>query len=142
MRCFNCQFENMPGITVCGRCNSRLDLEKVEFEPPRASSIRAITHFQTCWYKVKQAFSGLRNIRIPRFIRRPEPISGKGLAWSIIPGLGHLKTQRRRTGKILLGLWLVFLLLMFLSIGTTWTTFWIMCMIAVHTYAIMTFFRS
>jgi hypothetical protein len=38
MQCGSCQFENMPGIEVCGRCGARLDLadETLDVHPPRA----------------------------------------------------------------------------------------------------------
>ena len=28
MQCGSCQFENMPGIEVCGRCGARLDFAR------------------------------------------------------------------------------------------------------------------
>ncbi len=38
MQCASCSFENMPGITVCGRCGARLELATVSIDvhPPRA----------------------------------------------------------------------------------------------------------
>lgn len=72
----------------------------------------------------------------------PEPIDGRALAWSFIPGLGHLKTGRRRWGRILLPTWLGFLALALLSIGTWWLQFMLAGLVAVHALAVVTLFAA
>src|SRR4051812_25378422 len=37
MQCRNCQFQNMPGVAVCGRCSTSLSLgAEIDVNPPRA----------------------------------------------------------------------------------------------------------
>ena len=40
MQCLSCRFENMPGLTVCGRCGSVLDVRgaAIDVHPTRASA--------------------------------------------------------------------------------------------------------
>jgi len=142
MQCSSCTFENLPGARLCARCGSRLDLDGVTVEPPRASRHNAATAVRRTAYRLRSqcpdfaaVWAGLKRLH-------PEPLDGRALAWSFIPGLGHLKTGRRFWGRVLLPAWLGFFALMVLSLGTGWTQYMLVAMISVHTLAIVTLFAA
>jgi len=72
----------------------------------------------------------------------PEPIDRRALAWSFVPGLGHLKTGRPAWGRVLLPAWVVFLMLTILTVGTHWSRYMLAGMIAVHALALVTLFAA
>lgn len=142
MQCSSCTFENLPGAQRCARCGSRLEFDGVAVEPPRASRHHAATAVRRAAYRLRLHCPDFAKLWSGLGILIPESIDGRALAWSIIPGLGHLKTGRRRWGWVLLPAWLGFLMLMVLSIGTVWTPFMLSGMIAVHTLAVVTLFAA
>jgi signal peptidase I len=64
------------------------------------------------------------------------------LAWSIVPGLGHLKTNRFRLGRAILIIWLILLAMTVLSIGTTWTWLLVSGMVVTHAVAVLSLFAA
>lgn len=137
MRCWNCGFENFPGAQACARCTSAMSLGQVAIEPPRASAL----HFGTRLRRLINRFS----IQLPDFramwarthILIPEAVDWPAILWSIVPGLGHLRTGHRRIGRVLLFAWIAFLALAVFSIGATWMLYFFMGAILVHSLAFM-----
>src|SRR5947209_16589193 len=61
MKCVNCQFQNMPGSTVCGRCGTALGLATataIDVHPPRAGRWRKRVREAL---PVRRAYFGLRD---------------------------------------------------------------------------------
>lgn len=138
MQCLSCGFENLPGLTACGRCASPLDLRAVGVQPPRAGRLRIATR------TARAAVVAHRlGVRLPRgtFVRRliraivPERLDVRALLLTIVPGLGQKYTQRPMLGRAILCAWLGLLALLILSLGTTWQSLCFMLMAAVHTLA-------
>src|SRR5437764_12938278 len=60
MQCTNCQFQNMPGTDVCGRCGTSLALRSaaIDVHPPRA---RALTKRLRRALPVRRAYVTVRD---------------------------------------------------------------------------------
>lgn len=142
MQCWNCGFENMPGLAACARCTSTLDLTAITIEPPRASRWRVQSHIDRAAHRIAAALASLGRIVIVFPVLIPERINWRALAWSIVPGLGQIRDGRRRLGRALLGTWLALVVLLVLSIGTTWQALCYMLMVAVHALAVVTVFAA
>jgi hypothetical protein len=123
-----------------------LYLTDVGVEPPRASRWRTGTHIARFYHGTTSVLDGLR--RLSKGIWNstrvvvPEGLDWTALAWSFIPGLGHLKTERRNLGRILLWSWLGLLALTLLTLGTEWARYCLGGMVAVHTLAIVSLFGA
>jgi hypothetical protein len=142
MRCWSCEFENLPGLGSCARCGSSLELAQVAIEPPRASPLRLVTRAGRAGRRVFARTPDFRAIWQALRHITPEPISGSALAWSIIPGLGHRFTGRRRLGRILLPIWCGLLALAILSLGGRLAWWFLSLAIATHAVAILSLFAA
>ncbi len=142
MQCLSCTFENFPGASLCARCGSRLDLDDVVIEPPRASPRNTATTVRRTGNRLRLLCPDFGKLWRSMGVINPEPIDNRALRWSFIPGLGHLKTGRRQWGRVLLSVWLLFFMLMIVGIGTHWSWFMLSGMVAVHTLAIVTLFAA
>ena len=61
MQCVSCQFHNMPGLPVCGRCGSSLALgDTIAVHPPRASGRRRALR-QFIDYPLRRLWFGLQS---------------------------------------------------------------------------------
>lgn len=139
MQCFNCAFENIPGMERCVRCQSLLGLSQVTVRPPRASGVRWGTRLRRACHQAGAA-AGDAWRALPRW--RPTSQVGvpwEAVAWSIIPGLGHLKHGNKLTGWLLLGGWLTLLLLAVLTVGLNWCAWCLAGAAAIHAAAILSF---
>jgi hypothetical protein len=138
MECLNCGFENIPGTPTCARCQSVLNLGDVAVVPRRASSLRVATRLLRVWYWFSTQLPTLSRL-LPRW--RPvtfEPVPWRALALTlVVPGLGHLHEGHRRFGRVLLGLWLLFLLLAVATVAGPWSIWWLMGAITVHATALI-----
>ncbi len=120
MECRNCTFQNTPGLALCVRCQSRLDLSGVDYLPPRA-------HGGAAWRGLKRrlrTWANRADEQIDRAAKRVRAachpdVDWGALAWSIIPGLGHLRLGQRVTGLSFLVLWCLLLLIALGNVGTT-----------------------
>ncbi|MBU0641493.1 MAG: hypothetical protein KKB50_21750 [Planctomycetes bacterium] len=143
MQCWNCGFENIPGMHACSRCSSALELADVAIEPPRRTAHRAgATALTRLVNRVRAAAesgwnAAERSAQQVRFIPNAADRSVT-LAWCVLPGLGHLRAGLRFAGTLFLGLWLLFLLLMVASLATEWSWMCLAAMIAVHGLSITT----
>ena len=137
MQCWNCGFENLPGLAACGRCASSLSLDAVAIEPPRAygwsgrSSIERARHRLT---GILRRIAALRGA----FVALPaEEVTGRVLFCSLVAGLGHIVTGRRLFGGLFLSLWLATLVLLGVSFGTDWQPWALVLVVAVHALSIV-----
>lgn len=142
MQCWSCTFENLPGAQLCARCGSRLSLVGVAVEPPRAGRHHAATAVRRTGYRLRSLCPDLTWLWDRLGVLIPESLDSRALAWSIVPGLGHLKTGRRKWGRVLLPAWLGFFVLMVLAIGTNWARFMLAGMVVVHALAVVTLFAA
>lgn len=72
----------------------------------------------------------------------PEPVSLPALAWSIIPGLGHLRIRQPHLGWSLLCIWLTLLLLALVSLGAFSHSFFWSGVIVTHAVAFVSLFAA
>lgn len=135
MECPSCQFHNMPGSRACVRCGTGLDLSGVDFVPPRASGSMAVRGVRT---RADRAVTIAGNfwlalsnqIHLAPFNLRH--VTAGDLAASIIPGLGHARSGRRETGRVIFAVWTASLALTCLSVGTNW--FWLFATLVIGTH--------
>ncbi len=141
MQCANCGFENLPGLAACARCMSTLCLDAFAVEPPRAGRGRLRTRGARWFHRWVGGMPDFRAWWRQLRIVIPEPLDWRALAWSFIPGLGHLKT-RRTLGQLLLPAWLLLFACTLLTLGSTLSWWFLTAMIAVHALAVTTLFAS
>jgi hypothetical protein len=125
MQCPSCRFENIPGLTICGRCGSLLELKgaAIDVHPPRASS-RAKRRRR--WFSARRYYQArdalqdsldrtagtlVQDLRVPL----PEPDIAPRL---IVPGWAHIHTGMVLRGWIFLGVFLTLLALGLLFWGS------------------------
>lgn len=141
MQCPSCQFENMPGITVCGRCGAQLQRSPatIDVHPPRASVRAKRWRRWFPWYRYEAALRSAVG-RLPA-LRTPE------LDWDrlpsgifmrmVVPGWPQTYMGQPRRGRWMLGAFLVLLAAGMLSIGTTFGALLLGTAMAVHISSIM-----
>lgn len=124
MQCLNCGFENMPGLSRCGRCESPLTMEAFSVEPRRASALRVGTHFEQLLNVARRLIRIPLNYKWPRWVPRSyAPQLWPALTRTIIPGLGHLRIGNRVAGWAFFIIWSIFViggLITFPSDTTVW----------------------
>ena len=126
MQCPSCRFENIPGLTSCGRCGSVLDFNAIAFDvhPPRASHASKVLRR---WFPRRRVYQArdlavatlertggtfINDLRVPL----PEPEIAPRL---IVPGWAHLRMDLRIRGWAYLGGYLVLLALGILNWGNS-----------------------
>lgn len=127
MQCPSCQFRNMPGVAICSRCGANLRLESLEIDvnPPRAADRnfwqRNLPHFTLHGGRYWPRFRDfLTQTRISIFGEwdvpdvDPEPVMRR----LIIPGWPQIYCGNVRRGQLFLGLYLLFLCLGLLWMGS------------------------
>jgi hypothetical protein len=140
MQCVSCRFENMPGVSACGRCGSPLGLQTlaVDMQPPRAGAwskrLRRWTPFRSVYYGARDA--GRATARTAWF---QDVLQGTALGTPmgvlgrlIFPGWAHLYLGQQALGRMFLGSWLVLLLLVFLLYGSTPGSIFLGLVFSVH----------
>lgn len=142
MQCPSCHFENLPGGEACARCASPLRPSPGAIEPPRASRFRVVTQARRVRYQLRNLAPDLSAWRARLDALLPEQLHWRALAWSIIPGLGHLRTARPRLGWTLLLTWLVCLAASIVTVATGWNWLFFTAMVATHTVAILAVFAA
>ena len=143
MQCWNCGFENIPGLKACARCASALSLDGIDVEPLRSSALHLTTHMERASNRVRSIFPFYA--RLIGWLARPFPVLAELLAylrswrvilWSLVPGLAQIKTRRPKSGRVLLSIWLALLLLAIGSIGTDWTWYLVSAMVLTHAVSV------
>jgi hypothetical protein len=125
MQCPSCQFENMPGLTACGRCGSRLDLRAatIDVTPPRASRrarrLRRLVP-RRGFYRLRDRVSDLlrwagRSLEVDSRVPLPELGVAARL---VVPGWAHFHQGLTIRGGIYLGAYLVLMGLGLISWGS------------------------
>lgn len=124
MQCPNCEFNNMPGSTDCGRCGSTLQANAltIDVHPPRAA---ASSKFWRRFFPGRVAYRLRDEVRhVRREVGRSVDRVGftrptAGAVWRmIIPGWALLHVGERRTGLAFLYGWALLILLTFLFYGS------------------------
>jgi hypothetical protein len=142
MQCANCNFFNMPGSEVCGRCGTSLMLGGVtvatDVTPPRAGRLakrlRRVAPMRRTYYRARDA---LADTRTPDSIRRWTPRLPEYPVFIrlIFPGWSHFYLRQRLRGHLFLWSFLACQLLMLLNFGTTWGGIWLGTAFSVHSSA-------
>ncbi len=122
MQCPICEFENMTGVSTCGRCGAlfRLDesVGRGDFVPPRASGFTRFHSLAYLMNRIKDAYGSTdkagRGIELP----------GDGFVrWSVLlstlPGLGHLVDGRGGRAAAAFGVWFLLVCLTVIFYGGT-----------------------
>ena len=116
MQCASCRFENMPGLTSCGRCGSSLILDSIAIDvhPPRAS--RASKRLRR-WIP-RRSFYRARDQAAESLSRTADSVMGdlrlplpeRGTAHRLlVPGWAHLHAGQTIRGRAFLGAYLILL---------------------------------
>lgn len=141
MQCASCQFENMPGVAVCGRCGARLELAgaAIDVHPPRAGRGAKRLRRWLPWYGLAARFRDgveavvrvtLRQFDLPHFL--------PGLfARMVVPGWPQMSTGQTARGRMLLGSYLGLLAVGILFIGTAWGSVALGLALAVHASSVI-----
>lgn len=128
MQCVNCQFHNMPGLTVCGRCGSSLVLgDAISVYPPRASAwqqaIRQFIDypFRRLWFGLRSGIARTggtvaKQLSVDLDVDLP---TRSVLLRSVIPGLAHVAAGYTTRGRIFCWLYLILGLSGVFFFGTT-----------------------
>ncbi len=151
MQCTSCQFENMPGIEVCGRCGSPLGLRDlaIDVHPPRAGSWakrlrRGWLPFRSSYYEIRDASRDfVRETRIGDAFHIELPRTPWGvLARGIIPGWPQFYLGQTWIGRVFLGSYLGLMFLALLLFGTTVGMFLAGLAFSVHVSSIASVLRQ
>jgi hypothetical protein len=137
MECPNCSFQNTPGMRSCVRCQSRLDLAEVDFEPPRAGGAAALRGARArgrLWrYRAGETLDRLA----ARLRASVHPgINWAALLCSALPGGGQMCSGAQRAGAILLLCWCALLLLGLFSVGTARAWLFAAMALGLHSFAV------
>ncbi len=135
MQCWNCGFENIPGLQTCARCTSRLNLDAINVEPPRASRWRPGAVLSRLADRIGGRLERLWRTVVPKSLSHRRQSKMLTLLLTVVPGLGHFYMGRRLAGRILFGSWLLVLLLTALLLGSRWVVWGRAVMVAVHVMA-------
>ena len=117
MQCASCQFENMPGTEVCGRCGARLELEAVALDvhPPRAGRWEKRLRR---WSSTFAWFDRSRTTVLDARASLSVDLTAGTFLRMIVPGWPQIACGRRLIGWIFLGSYLASLLLGLIFVGT------------------------
>ncbi|HMN41345.1 MAG TPA: S26 family signal peptidase [Phycisphaerales bacterium] len=146
MECPNCSFQNTPGTRSCVRCQALLDLDAVDFVPPRAAmgrpARRARAVAQTARFRMADAMADVgRSLRLPADFR----VAWHEVAWSLIPGGAQIRSPVRGLrvlGRVVLSIWVFILLLATVFVGTGFGSVLCFGLVSVHCFAISLVFAA
>lgn len=134
-QCSNCQFQNMPGTTHCGRCGASLLLATalIDVHPPRAtrwSKTWRKSRFWHIWHSLNHLSADLaRRVDVSYPSSWPSIMAAVRL---IVPGWPQLAGSKVNLGRFLLGGYLSCGLLAAVCYGTTIGSFFIAVAITIH----------
>jgi signal peptidase I len=121
MQCSNCQFQNMPGVTACGRCGASLQMASLAIDvfPPRASRLKK---WWRRWFPIARYWNRLRFANSLQIIRIPGWPAGwqtPGVLFRmVVPGWAQHHVGRTTRGWAIFGCYLAFLLAGLLFFGS------------------------
>src|SRR5262245_5139565 len=143
MQCVSCQFYNMPGLTVCGRCGSQLGLKDldVDVHPPRASqrpTIFRANELGRLGYSLRDADQYIRAHWFRRGLCCEPPVGGFGLLGRmVVPGWVQFRLGQTARGWAFLGGFLVCFFLSMLFYGTMWSGLLLGLAFSIHLSSIL-----
>ena len=116
-QCASCQFENMPGVEMCGRCGSSLRLATavLDVHPPLArpwvKRFRRLVPIDRASHRFRERATGLREqaTLVAGTVRIPVP-TWDVLFRLIVPGWAHSTLGFEVRGRVFLGIYLALLL--------------------------------
>lgn len=148
MQCMNCGFQNLPGLAVCGRCGSPLDLNALDIDvnPPRASRtakrLRAATPRRAAYAARDAARDTVRSIRR----RVAEPVDVElGITippWPLlvrmtVPGWAQIYDGRPLLGWTFLVSWAFLIVLGLVGWGTVLGSLLLGLALSVHASSVL-----
>lgn len=119
MQCTSCQFHNMPGTAVCGRCGTSLRLATataIDVRPPRAGRLTKLARRAM---PVGRAYHGLREAVGGATDRAAVVLPSPVLSRLLVPGWSHFYLGQQARGHLYLWSFLACLLPGLLLFGTT-----------------------
>jgi hypothetical protein len=144
MQCTNCQFNNMPGSAVCGRCGTSLGLATaaVDVHPPRAGKfakrMRRVRPVARTYYEAREVAGEARSRTLWLFGQVAPSAPPLPVVWRmILPGWSHLYAGRRLAGHLFLWSFLVCLLFGLLLFGHLWGSIFLGLAFSIHSSAIL-----
>ena len=139
MQCTNCQFHNMPGSEVCGRCGSSLRLATavIDVHPPRAGRMRKrLRRAVPVSRAMAEARDAFQAVGPTSEILRVAARAPWGLFLRlIVPGWSHFHVGQPVRGHLFLWGTLVFLLPGLLLFGTLAGSLLLGMAFSVHSWA-------
>jgi len=109
MQCVNCGFENIPGMQLCVRCQSSLELAAAVIAPPRAGRYHLGSRLRRLWNGIGPALRRIGQYRVdwrlwfrPRGHARWDAV----VLSALLPGLGNICYKSKIIGCLLLATWL------------------------------------
>ncbi|MCP4693781.1 MAG: hypothetical protein GY859_37450 [Desulfobacterales bacterium] len=114
MKCPICGFENMTGVSTCGRCGALLRLDdsvgRGDFVPPRASGFKSLRSLGYLVNRMRDR-SGSEGHPGKGDASPSMKFVGRRVMFSCLPGLGHLVDGGTWRGLAAFGVWLILLCL-------------------------------
>jgi type IV secretory pathway protease TraF len=139
MQCFNCRFENMPGIAVCGRCGTSLHVATavIDVNPPRARSwrkqLRRMLPVNRAAIKVRDASATATRQFSSALQDVGMPVPPARILWRlVVPRLAHFRVGQHYRGLAFLGAYLILLGLAVLFWGTNTGSIYLGLAFSVH----------
>lgn len=139
MQCTNCQFQNMPGSEICGRCGTSLMLSTatLDVHPPRAGAVtkrfRNAVPVTRAYHGAVRAMADLGAVRqvMPTIAGLPQILR------SIVPGWAHFHADLRWLGHAFLWGFLVFFIPGMLHFGSSTGSILLGLAFSVHSTAVL-----
>jgi signal peptidase I len=150
MQCVSCHFENMPGVTSCGRCGANLMLasSNINVYPPRAGTwaklIRRWFRVHRIWFTLKNINFNIFNIKIRGFIPQiPDDWSNNRVLSKLwVPGWPQMALGNKTRGKVMLYMYLAMLFLALLFFGSFPGGVFLGLAITIHASSVFDIFRA
>lgn len=110
MECPNCQFQNIPGLRACARCQSLLNLAGVPVDPPRAAARMLPARVRHAGFRARLRVARTcgRSGRAANRLFHPD-VDAEAVLSSVVPGLGHWRLGHRWFASLAMLVWLVLL---------------------------------
>ncbi|MDX2133108.1 MAG: hypothetical protein SFY69_13770 [Planctomycetota bacterium] len=137
MECPNCNFQNVPGMRSCARCQSLLDFSSLAIDPPRAADAvmpLAVRHAAIrARISLGQTFADIARRSSSIF---PQELNRPALLRSVIPGWGHCYLGYRWFGRVAIAIWLALIVTTLLLNGVADGWFMYFILVGWHSFVI------
>jgi len=112
MNCPSCGFNNMPGTERCARCRAQLTVSAPssvdDFMPPRAGKLKGLRGGGYWYNRIVDLLPNAMPGSLGRFFRGEGTMTSPARAamvMSVVPGLGHLFSGRRKGAAVAFVVW-------------------------------------